>query len=89
MSCYKRKKRQNQRKQVRADTADTGTSKEPQTEYSKAMRKCHESLSLTSGPGIATTRRAAQAMNNDTVNEECTQSQEEIEDKTSKYEPVM
>jgi hypothetical protein len=79
---YKSKMRQKQRKRARADRAESKESNKPKTTSAERMRKLRERRKAeTSGvanePGVASTSRAAQAMDIDTDSEQSTQSRTE------------
>jgi hypothetical protein len=71
---YKSKMRQKQRKRARANRAESKESKKPKTMSAERMRKLRErgnaeTSGVTSEPGVASTSRAAQAMDIDTDSE--------------------
>jgi hypothetical protein len=79
---YKRKMRQKQRERAQVNRAESKESNKPKTTSAERMRKLRERRKAeTSGvagePGVASTSRAAQAMDIDTDSEQCTQSQTE------------
>jgi hypothetical protein len=79
---YMRKMRQEQRERARANRGESNESNKPKTTSAERMRKLRERRKAkTSGaasePGVASTSRAAQAMDIDTDSEQCTQSQTE------------
>jgi hypothetical protein len=81
-SKYKSKIRQKQRERVRANRAESKESNKPKTTSAEQMRKLREcrkaeTSGVASEPGVASTRRAAQAMDIDTDSEQFTQSQTE------------
>jgi hypothetical protein len=79
---YKNKMRLKQRKMARTNRAESKESNKPKTTSAEWMRKLRERRKLeTSGvasePGVASTSRAAEAMDIDTDSEQSTQSQTE------------
>jgi hypothetical protein len=79
---YKSKMRQKQRESARSNRAESEQSNKSKTTSAERMRKLRERRKAeTSGvanePGVASTSRAAQAMDMDTNSEESTQSQTE------------
>jgi hypothetical protein len=79
---YKSKVRQKQREMARANTAESKESNKPKTTSAEWMRKLRERRKaetsvVASEPGVASTSRAAQAMDIDTYSEQSTQSQTE------------
>jgi hypothetical protein len=78
----KSKMRQKQRERARANRAQPKESNRPKTTFAERMRKLRErrkaeTSGVTSEPRVASTSRAAQAMDIDTDSEQCTQSQTE------------
>jgi hypothetical protein len=79
---YKNKMRQKQREKARANKAESKESNKPKTTSAERMRKLGErrkaeTPGVASEPGVASTSRAAQAMDIDTDSEQSTQSQTE------------
>lgn len=82
---HKSKMCQKQWERARANRAESKETKKPKTTSAKQMRmlweRCTaETLGVVSKPGVASTSRAAQAMDIDTDNEQSTQRQTESED---------
>jgi hypothetical protein len=80
---YKSKIRQKQRERGRAIRAESKESNEPKTTSAERMRKLRErrkeeTSGVASEPGVASTSRAAQAMDTDTDSEQSTHSQTEV-----------
>jgi hypothetical protein len=76
---YKSKVRQKQRKNTRANRAQSKKSNKPKTTFAERMRKLGkrrkaETSGVARAPGVASTSRAAQAMDIDTDSEQSTQS---------------
>jgi hypothetical protein len=76
---YKSKMRQKQRERARVNRAESKGSNKPKTTSAERMRKLRKRCKAeTSGvarePGVASTSRAAQAMDIDTHSEQSTQS---------------
>jgi hypothetical protein len=79
---YKSKMRQKQRERAQANRAESKESKMLKATSAECMRKLRERRKAetscgASEPGVASTSRAAQAMDIDTDNEQYTQSQTE------------
>jgi hypothetical protein len=79
---YKSKIRQKHWEMARANRTESKKSHKPKTTSAKRMRKLRErrkaeTSGVASEPGVASTSRAAQAMNIDTDSEHSTQSQTE------------
>jgi hypothetical protein len=79
---YKSKVRQKQREMARANRAESKESNKPKTTSAERMRELRErrkeeTSGVASEPGVASTSRAAQAMNIGTDSEQSTQSQTE------------
>jgi hypothetical protein len=84
---YKTKMRQQQWKRALSNRAGSKDANKPKTTSAERLRKLRERRKAeTSGvarePGVASTSRAAQAMDIDTNSEQSTQSRTESEDKT-------
>jgi hypothetical protein len=84
---YKSKMLQKQRQRARANRAASKELNKPKAMSAERMRKFWErrkaeTSGVASEPGVASTSRAAQAMDVDTHSEQSTQSQTESEDKT-------
>jgi hypothetical protein len=84
---YKSKMRQKKRKMDRAKRAEFKESNKSKTTSAERMRKLRERRKsdisgVANEPGVASTSRAAQAMDIDTDSELSTQSTTESEDKT-------
>jgi hypothetical protein len=79
---YKSKMRQKQRERARVNRAESKESSKPKTTSPERMKKFRErrkaeTSGVASEPGVASTSRAAQAMNIDMDSEHFTQSQME------------
>jgi hypothetical protein len=79
---YKSKMRQKQRERAWANRAESKESNKPKTTSAERLRKLRErrkaeTSSVESMPGVASTRRAAQAMDIDTDSEQSIQNQTE------------
>jgi hypothetical protein len=79
---YKSKMRQKQWERVKANRAESKESNKLKTTSTEWMRKLREhrkseTWGVASEPGVASTSRAAQAMDIDTDSEQSTQSQTE------------
>jgi hypothetical protein len=77
---YKSKMRQEQRERAPVNRAESKESNKPKTTSVEWMRKLREHgkaeiLGVASEPGVASTSRAAQAMDIDTDSDQSTQSQ--------------
>jgi hypothetical protein len=76
---YMSKMRQKQRERDRANRAESRESNKPKTTSAERMRRLQvrrksETSDVTSEPGVASTSRAAQAMDIDSDSEQPTQS---------------
>jgi hypothetical protein len=79
---YKSKMLQKQRERARVNRAESKESNKPKTTSAERMRKLRErhkaeTSGVVSEPGVASTSRAAQAMDIDTDSKQSTQSQTE------------